>query len=551
MKPLNLDEVFRRSPNGYMVLDRQLRYVAANDTYLRLTGSTLEQLLGRQVIEAFPNDPDDPNNASALMLRNSFEQVLRTKQTDVLALIPYRVPLETDEGERVEDRYWSATHTPLLGDDGEVEFILQHTVDVTEVQRLKQTAQAVESQIQAGVLQRARLLQDTNRTLEEERRRLLHLFDQAPSFMAFLRGRDHVFDMANLAYQQLTGDRPVLGKPVREALPEVVAQGFVGLLDNVFKTGEPFLGRSVSIDLQGAGGQLEQRYLDFIYQPIRDAIGTVVGIFVQGHDITEQKRAEAALRDSEQALRHLNEDLERRVAERTGELEEANRELESFSYSVSHDLRAPLRHITGFAQLLERRAKGVLDEVSLGYLKTISDAAKEGGKLVDDLLAFSRMGRAEMRLVSVPLAEVLSEVQRELAPEYASRAIDWKIGTLPRVQADPSLLRLAVKNLVANAIKYTRGRDEAHIEIDARIEEGDVHVWVRDDGVGFDMQYVDKLFGVFQRLHTVEEFEGTGIGLANVRRIINRHGGRVWAEGQVGAGATFHFTLPAGMPAST
>jgi len=551
MKPLNLDEVFRRSPNGYMVLDRQLRYVAANDTYLRLTGSTLEQLLGRQVIEAFPNDPDDPNNASALMLRNSFEQVLRTKQTDVLALIPYRVPLETDEGERVEDRYWSATHTPLRGDDGEVEFILQHTVDVTEVQRLKQTAQAVESQIQAGVLQRARLLQDTNRTLEEERRRLLHLFDQAPSFMAFLRGRDHVFDMANLAYQQLTGDRPVLGKPVREALPEVVAQGFVGLLDNVFKTGEPFLGRSVSIDLQGAGGQLEQRYLDFIYQPIRDAIGTVVGIFVQGHDITEQKRAEAALRDSEQALRHLNEDLERRVAERTGELEEANRELESFSYSVSHDLRAPLRHITGFAQLLERRAKGVLDEVSLGYLKTISDAAKEGGKLVDDLLAFSRMGRAEMRLVSVPLAEVLSEVQRELAPEYASRAIDWKIGTLPRVQADPSLLRLAVKNLVANAIKYTRGRDEAHIEIDARIEEGDVHVWVRDDGVGFDMQYVDKLFGVFQRLHTVEEFEGTGIGLANVRRIINRHGGRVWAEGQVGAGATFHFTLPAGMPAST
>ncbi|MET0340647.1 MAG: PAS domain-containing protein [Polyangiales bacterium] len=545
---LALSEVFRLSPNAYMVLDRGLCFVAANEAYLRLTASTLEGLIGRPIFELFPHDPDDPSNASAMLLRGSFERVLRTGQTDVLALIPYRVPLETPTGTVTEERFWSATHTPLHAPSGEVAFILQHTVDITELERLKQENATLSSQMQSDVLRRARRVQDENRILEDERRRLMHLFDQAPSLMSFMRGPEHVFEMANTAYTKLVGERPLLGLPVREALPEVVAQGFVALLDRVYRTGIPHVGRGVRVALQRTpGGPLEDMYVDFMYQPIRDVTGAIVGIFTQGHDITEQKVAEAALREREKELSLLNDQLELRVKERTAELADANRELESFSSSVSHDLRAPLRHITGFAQLLERRAKDRLDAESLGFLHTISDAAKEGGKLVDDLLAFSRMGRASMKRGEVDLDQLVGDVRRELEndAEVAGRTVHWDIGPLPPVLADPSLLRLALKNLLANALKYTRTRAEAHIAIGAAREDTLVHLWVRDDGVGFDMRYVDKLFGVFQRLHSAAEFEGTGIGLANVRRIVGRHGGSVWAEGAVNCGATFHLTLPA------
>ncbi|HYH96613.1 sensor histidine kinase [Hyalangium sp.] len=236
------------------------------------------------------------------------------------------------------------------------------------------------------------------------------------------------------------------------------------------------------------------------------------------------------------------------MSERTAQLQEALQELESFSYSVSHDLRAPLRHITGFAQLLERKAGPKLDDTSRGYLRTIISAAQQGGTLVDDLLSFSRMGRAELRHSRVELQELVDEVRRELLVDTQDRTIEWRIGPLHAVRADPALLRQVIRNLLGNAMKYTRPKPHALVEVGSRISAGDVEVWVRDNGVGFEMQYVDKLFGVFQRLHTVEEFEGTGIGLANVRRIISRHGGRTWAEGAVGQGATFHFSLPRAAP---
>jgi signal transduction histidine kinase len=239
-------------------------------------------------------------------------------------------------------------------------------------------------------------------------------------------------------------------------------------------------------------------------------------------------------------IRSLNESLEYQIKQ----LEAVNQELEAFSYSVSHDLRAPLRHLSGFADLLGREPLDQCGENAQKYVQYISEASAHAGKLVDDLLSFARMGRAEMRRSRVHMAALVRMVISELEPDMAQRAVVWKVGELPTVIADPAMMALVVKNLLSNALKYTATRAEAIIEIDSSRKATDTIFRVRDNGIGFDMQYIDKLFKVFQRLHRSEDFAGSGIGLAHVQRILRRHGGRAWAEGVLGEGATFYFSLP-------
>ncbi len=263
---------------------------------------------------------------------------------------------------------------------------------------------------------------------------------------------------------------------------------------------------------------------------------------------------------SPEHLRRANEDLKREIDERKEALEQiqqlnnelqrrsallqaANQELEAFSYSVSHDLRAPVRHVDGFAAMLQTQADR-LDDKGRQYLRTISESAKRMGTLIDDLLVFSRIGRAELRNATVDLEQLVQETLAGLEQETRGRNIEWSRQPLAKVRGDPAMLRQVLVNLLDNAVKYTRPRDPARIEIGCTQDSAEeIVVYVRDNGVGFDMEYVDKLFGVFQRLHRNDEFEGTGIGLANVRRIITRHGGRVWAEGKINSGSTFYFSL--------
>jgi len=276
-------------------------------------------------------------------------------------------------------------------------------------------------------------------------------------------------------------------------------------------------------------------------------------------NIREREDVERALREqlterrrAEEALRRSRDELEMKVNERTAELvkmnddlQAVNRELEAFTYSVSHDLRAPLRHIAGFAELLQQNSDSVLDDKGRHQITKILDAANRLDNLVDDLLAFSRIGRAETKKTTINIEQLVESVVAEIAPDTQGRNIAWRIGTLPMSYGDPSLLRLVFSNLISNAVKFTRIREQAQIEIgllDDAPEE--VIIFVRDNGVGFDMKYKDKLFGVFQRLHSHEAFEGTGIGLATVQRIVHRHGGRVWAEGAVDNGAAFFVALP-------
>jgi PAS domain S-box-containing protein len=278
-------------------------------------------------------------------------------------------------------------------------------------------------------------------------------------------------------------------------------------------------------------------WVEGIMTAMRDEGGQLYGFSKIARDTTHQ-------RDTAEEIRRLNEDLEHRVRERTAQLEAANRELEAFSYSISHDLRAPLRHIAGYVDILKNETAGKLDDSARQHLQTIAMSANNLGNLIDALLEFSRMGRAELRRRPVRLAALVEQAHEELRTEIAGRDIDWRIGVLAEVHGDPLMLRQVMINLISNALKYTRTRKQARIEIGATTSDRDITFFIRDNGVGFDMKYADKLFGVFQRLHGASDFEGVGIGLANVQRIIQRHGGRVWAQAAVDNGTTFFVSIP-------
>jgi len=271
---------------------------------------------------------------------------------------------------------------------------------------------------------------------------------------------------------------------------------------------------------------------------LRDEKGKLCGFSKIAHDVTKQKEAE-------EEIRALNEQLEQRVSERTAELETTCKELEAFSYSVSHDLRAPLRHIAGYVRLLQDEAAARLDETDRQHLQTIAQSAANLGNLIDALLDFARTGREALEPQPVKLATLVAAARHDLRHGIQGHSqIDWQIGHLPELQADPRLLRQVMINLLSNALKYTRNRERPRIEIGATESDDEIIVFIRDNGVGFDMKYSNKLFGVFSRLHPASEFEGIGIGLANVGRIIRRHGGRVWAQSAINEGATFFFSLP-------
>jgi PAS domain S-box-containing protein len=280
---------------------------------------------------------------------------------------------------------------------------------------------------------------------------------------------------------------------------------------------------------------------------VRKLISSVEPIMLHGEphyvgcvvDITERRLAE-------DEVRRLNAELEQRVIDRTVQLEAANKELEAFSYSVSHDLRAPLRAVNGFAGIVLEDFGPQLPEEGKKYLERIRKGGEQMGCLIDDLLAFSRLGRQPMNRRKVDTAKIVSEILEELNPQFGGREVEIKIGHLPPCQGDMTLLKQVWMNLLSNAIKYSRRREKAVVEIGCMSEKGENVYMVRDNGAGFDMTYANKLFGVFQRLHRADEFEGTGVGLAIVQRVISRHGGRVWAEAEVERGATFYFTLGEG-----
>lgn len=369
--------------------------------------------------------------------------------------------------------------------------------------------------------------------LRESEARFRHLADTAP-VLIWMSGTDKLYNYFNQTWLDFTGRtlEQEMGNGWTQGVHPDDLPRCLDTYINAFDACQEF---TMEYRLQRFDGE----YCWIVDKgiPRLTSDGKFLGYIGSCLDISDRKFAEAE-------IQQFNQILEQRVKERTAQLETVNQELESFSYSVSHDLRAPLRHINGYVELLQKRTGEALDETSRRYLNTIVQTSKHAGTLIDNLLAFSRMGRTAMRCIPLNMNQLIQEVQRDLEPEIEGRTIAWQIQELPQVPSDPAMLRLVWGNLLENALKYSQTRTNAKIEIGSFEKEEEVVFFVRDNGVGFDMRYVHKLFGVFQRLHSNEQFAGTGIGLANVRRIIHRHGGQTWAEGVIDSGATFYFSLP-------
>jgi PAS domain S-box-containing protein len=404
-------------------------------------------------------------------------------------------------------RWWWILGAPLRDTDGRILKWFGTCSDITERKEM-------EAQIQ-------------------EREERFRTMANSMSQLAWIARADGFIFWYNQRWYEYTGAKPgemegwdwqVVHDPVK--LPQVMAKWQAAI-----NSGQPF---EMEFPLRGADGT----FRNFLTrgQPFRDSSGRVQQWFGTNTDVDELKQAE-------EKVRRLNTELEQRVDERTAQLEAANRELEAFSYSVSHDLRAPLRAVNGFADIMLEDFSAQLPEASKPYLQRIQKAGQRMGRLIDDLLDFSRLSRQPVIPQTVDMLQLVQSALEELKPQQEGRELQILTGNLPICQGDPALLKQVWINLLSNAIKYTRGRTPAVIEIGCNQENGETIYLVRDNGAGFDMQFMNKLFGVFQRLHRFEEFEGTGIGLANVQRIINRHGGRVWARAELNRGASFYFTL--------
>lgn len=513
------------------LLDPQGRLLDVNRTALDFAGMEKEAVLGQLFWET-PWWRESPIDQAALR-----QAVERARQGEAASFVATHLSLQ---GQR---RWIDVVVSPVKDEAGQVLYLVPEGRDVTEVRRTQEALRVLVKNT-ATVYGEA-FLGSLVASLAE-------LFQAKYAFVgSLLADGRHVTTQAVWAEDD-TGGGGAIAPNFSYCLDHTPCDRLLGDGACIFPTGvadrfpEDRLLRDMGVEsymgttIPGS----DQRPLGVLVvlddKPMQESPGylSLLDLFALRVGMEMERMAH------DRDIQAMNEELERRVAQRTAQLAVANKEMEAFSYSVSHDLRAPLRHISGFVSLLSEDGASTFSPESRRYLSIITDAAGRMGDLIDDLLAFSRIGRTELRKAPVDLGKLVEEVVDDLAEEPRAPEVAWQIDALPRVHADRTLLRQVLANLIGNALKYSRGKPRAEIGIQARQGDGRTVLRIEDNGVGFDMKYVDKLFGVFQRLHGSSEFEGTGIGLANVKRIVERHGGQVWAEGQTGLGAAFYVSLP-------
>jgi len=568
--------LFESAPGLYLVLTPALTIVAVSDAYLNATMTKREEILDRGLFEVFPDNPDVPTATGIRNLRASLDRVLANRVPDAMAVQKYDIRRPESEGGGFEERYWSPVNSPILGADGKVDYIIHRVEDVTDFIRLKQEeseqrriterlqtrvaemeaeifrkTQQIQiaerlrtraAEMEAEIFRRAQQIQEVNNQLQRE----LDARKQAEELLRASEERFHLMvkHVKDYAIFMLDAEGHVATwNAGAERIKGYRADEIIGRHFSCFYTPDDVQAGKPEQLLKEAEtkGRCEEEgwrvrkdgahfWANVVFTALRDQHGTLLGFTKVTQDITERKRAEQEIQQNSVAL------------------EAANKELDAFSYSVAHDLRAPLRAIDGFSRILLEEHAPTLAPEAQHHLNVVRRNSQRMGLLIDDLLAFSRLSRQPLNRQLVRSADLARQCVDELRAEQQGRRVEIAIGDLPACQADPVLLKQVWINLLANALKYTRKQEVAVIEVGSREQAGACVYFVKDNGVGFDMQYGDKLFGVFQRLHRPEDYEGTGVGLAIVQRIIHRHGGRVWAEAAVNQGATFYFTFEGTTP---
>lgn len=511
-----LQTITDRVPGLISYLDAGLHFRFANAEHLRIYGMDPARIVGQHISHCVQPDiwrDIEPRMRGALAGQAQHFETWR-RMVDGTPI------------------FVSTDYLPDLDDHGRVRGVFVQIVDITERKRIEERVSNLNDELEQRIQERSAEL------LEAEQRFRLMADNLRDYCIFFMDANGFISDWTDSA-QRMDGYSPVqmLGRhygllcdPLDEAAGRADAERMLRLAASrgqhdvqawhLRKDGSRYWAHSVLIALRDQRGELQ-------------------GFAKVNRDMTDAKQLD-------DLMHNINDELEKRVVERTEQLLAANRDLESFSYSVSHDLRSPLRHISSFVSLLEEHLGAQRDDTTARYLNTIGNSARHMSQLIDGLLAFSRLGRAAVNIAPVDFNQLVGAVVAQIAHDTDGRVVDWQIAPdLPLVHGDALLLREVWANLLGNAFKYTRPRERAVIEINWHLDPVRGYVFtVHDNGVGFDIQYADKLFGVFQRLHRASEFEGTGIGLALTRRIVERHGGSIWAESRLGQGSDFHFSLP-------
>lgn len=492
MNDIDFQTLFESAPGLYLILTPDLKIVAVSDAYLNATMTERSQILGRGLFDVFPDNPDDMEATGELNLGASLKHVLKFKEAHRMEDQKYDI--RRPDGS-FEARYWSPLNKPVLNERREVVYIIHNVVDVTR-----------RKQYEADLVNAGDEIKD--------------LYDRAPCGYFSVDSDIYICNINQTLLQWLgyTVDE-VIGKMKYEDLlsPES-RETHLRTFDEVFR------------------GYLKNGYVNDLEYVFQRKNGTTFPAVVNSFAILDDKGNFVKSRST------VFDNTERKKDEER--LKAANKELESFSYSVSHDLRAPLRGINGYSQILYEDYGKLLDEEGLRIIKRIMANAQKMGQLIDDLLTFSRLGRKELAKTEVSMQDTASAVIDEIKKEQPERNIEFRIDGLPLIKADNTAIRQVWVNLISNAVKYSRRKEKAVIEIGSEERDEAVVYHIYDNGAGFDMRYANKLFGVFQRLHSEDEFEGTGVGLAIVQRIISKHGGNIWAESKVNEGAKFYFSLP-------
>ena len=521
--------LFQSSPYPYLLIATDFTIITANAAYLDAVGLAHEELAGRRLFDAFPRNPEDPGSTNDEEVKQQIAAAIATGKSQTTAFLRYAVPRTTPEGTVFETRYWSTINTPVLSASGDVLFVAHSAIDVTKLYDFENanslSSPHDEPLSDITAVQQAQTHQALIRILKSERNHLLGLFNQAPGFIAVLRGPDHVFELVNESYYQLVGHRDIVGKPVREALPDIMGQGFEQLLDGVYTSGVPFVGKGMRFEAQrSAAGPVVELFIDLLYQPVLEADGSVSGIFAQGQDVTEIYKANRALR-------------------------EADRRKDEFLAMLAHELRNPLAPIRTAAELIPLIAGQPLKVDAVG--RTIGRHVEHMSGLLDDLLDVSRVtgGLVALKRERVVVQDVVADAIEQLSTSFAARSQqltrDFPAEPIT-VAGDHKRLVQVVANLLSNAAKYSA--EYSSVNIGVAIVDGTVAISVSDSGTGIDPEFLPHVFELFaqSKRSSARSEGGLGLGLSLVKTLVELHGGTVEAHSAgPNRGSRFTVRLPA------